>query len=341
MADELYGVAPADFTAARDQRARRARAEGQQDLGDEIKKLRRPTVSASLVNRLVREDADQVDRLLDLGESMRDAQQGLAGAQLRRLSAQRRPVIHALAQEAKRLAAQAGQPVSDQVEREIEATLEAALADPGAADAVRSGRLTVALVYAGFGGVDVADAVAVPATPPERSRRPSTEPPDDHAPTVDGQRVAAKQRREDGTPAQQRREEEAAERRRRVDEAADRRRREIEAAERDVREAEAVARDAAAALDDAARGVSEASHVRKAAERRIEDLEQRLEQAHAQEAGAARALRDARRSRDAAARSADAAERRLARVRAKLEASQQSLGAGSARPGRGGACGQG
>ena len=108
MADELYGLAPAEFTAARDQRARRARAEGQKDLGDEIKKLRRPTVSASLVNRLVREDADQVDRLLDLGESMRDAQQGLAGGQLRRLSAQRRPAIHALAQEAKRLAAQAG-----------------------------------------------------------------------------------------------------------------------------------------------------------------------------------------------------------------------------------------
>jgi len=324
VADELYGLPPGQFTAARDECARRARAEGEQGLSDEIKRLRRPTASASLVNRLVREAADQVDRLLDLGESMREAQQSLAGDQLRRLSAQRQPVIHALAQRAERLGAQAGRPVSDQVGREVEATLEAALADPGAADAVRSGRLTVALVYAGFGSVDVADAVAVPAVRPERSRRLRTGTSGDHAPAADVQHVAAKpQQREDGAPARRRRAEESADPRRREEESVDRRRA-IDAADRDLREAEMVARDAAAALDDAARRVSEASHVRQAAERRIADLEQRLEQAHAQEAGAARALRDAWRGRDVAARSADAAERRLARVRAKLEASQRA-----------------
>ena len=176
MADELYGLDPAEFTAGRDERARQARAAGEKDFAEAIKKLRRPTVSASLVNRLVREAADQVDDLLDLGESLREAQQALAGDELRSLSARRRPMIHALAQEAKRLAAETGRAVSDQVEREVEVTLEAALADPAAADAVRSGRLTTALVYAGFGGVDVADAVAVPhaagpAARPEPARR--------------------------------------------------------------------------------------------------------------------------------------------------------------------------
>ena len=144
MADELYGLPPAEFTASRDERARLARAEGNKDLSDAIKKLRRPTASAALVNRLVREAGDQVDRLLELGESMREAQQAMAGDRLRSLSAQRRPAIQALALQARQLAAQAGRPVSDQVEREVEATLEAALADPGAAEAVRSGRLTAA-----------------------------------------------------------------------------------------------------------------------------------------------------------------------------------------------------
>src|SRR2546427_174779 len=50
---------------------------------------------------------------------------------------------------------------------------EASLADPAAADGVRSGRLTSALYYAGLGSVDLSDAVAVPAARPERSRQPS------------------------------------------------------------------------------------------------------------------------------------------------------------------------
>ncbi len=331
VADDLYGLDPADFTAARDERARQARAEGEKDLVDAIKKLRRPTVSASLVNRLVREAADQVDGLLDLGQSLREAQQSLAGDQLRSLSAQRRPVIHALAQEAKRLAAQSGRAVSDQVEREVEATLEAALADPAAAGAVRSGRLTTALGYAGFGGVDVADAVAIPdtaavAAPPERARLPGADVSRHHAaPTGEQQVPAARGVRESGAGAGERRKDGAGAGEREA-EAKARERQEAETRARDMREAQAVARDAADGLDDAARRVTEVRHVREAAKRRIEELEQQLENAQAQEAEAARVLRDAERSRDAAARLAAEAQRRLARARAKVEESRKAYG---------------
>jgi len=56
VADELYALAPAAFTAARDEQASQARASGDADLAGAIKKLRRPTVSAWLVNLLARAD---------------------------------------------------------------------------------------------------------------------------------------------------------------------------------------------------------------------------------------------------------------------------------------------
>ncbi len=311
MADELYGLDPAEFTAARDERARAARAAGDKDFGDAVRKLRRPTVSASLVNRLVRDAVGQVSDLLELGESLREAQQALAAADLRSLSARRRPVINALAQEAKRLAAQTGRTVTDQVEREIEATLEAALADPAAADAVRSGRLTTGLRYAGFGGVDLADAVALPdvAAAPEQAPRP---------------RPGASRRAGTEGGGARARPEGAAKRReparRRGEAAAARQRGEAAALAQNMREAQEVADGAADALNEAEARVAELRGLRQAATRRIEELEQQLGLAQANETEASRALRDAERSRDAAARFASETQRHFARARAKAEA---------------------
>ncbi|MEO9237429.1 MAG: hypothetical protein ABI418_04990, partial [Jatrophihabitantaceae bacterium] len=50
----------------------------------------------------------------------------------------------------------------ESVLNQLRATYEAAIADEGAEAAVRSGRLTSALSYSGFGEVDVSDAVAIP-----------------------------------------------------------------------------------------------------------------------------------------------------------------------------------
>src|SRR4029450_10780087 len=82
VADELYAPPPPEFRTARDEQARQARAAGDADLAEAIKKLRRPTVSAWLVNLLIREAPGQVRELLELGESLREAQQALAGDQL-------------------------------------------------------------------------------------------------------------------------------------------------------------------------------------------------------------------------------------------------------------------
>jgi hypothetical protein len=70
-------------------------------------------------------------------------------------------VLTAITRQARDLARELGRPVSEQIAEEVEQTLRAGLADPAAANAVLSGRLTSALTYAGFGEAEIADAVAL------------------------------------------------------------------------------------------------------------------------------------------------------------------------------------
>ena len=151
VAADLYALAPGRFTASRDARAAEARAAGDRALAERIKELRRPTVSAWLGNQLAHERPQDIEGLIGLGTQLREAQAGLAGEELRRLSRRRGDAVDALVAQAKDVARKEGQSVSDAVLEEVTATIEAALADPAAAEALRSGRLTVALHYSGLG----------------------------------------------------------------------------------------------------------------------------------------------------------------------------------------------
>lgn len=153
VADALYALPPEDFTAART-----AAAAADKALAPQIRALRRPTVAAWLVNRLARADAALLEQVLTLGPALADAQRTGQGDELRALGTQRRELVAAVTARAFVLA---GREPAAALRAEVEATLEAALADPATADAVRSGRLTRALSYAGFGGVDLDGAVAV------------------------------------------------------------------------------------------------------------------------------------------------------------------------------------
>lgn len=168
VADELYGLPPPEFVAARDARAAEARRSGDRDLADAIKKLKRPTVTAWAVNLLVRRRRSEVGELRQLGGALRQAQTRLAGDELRRLSHQRQQLVATLAAEATREAAQAGHPVGDAAVAEVQASLEAAVVDEEAARAVLSGRLTRGLEHAGT-GFDVG-AASRPGSRPPRTR---------------------------------------------------------------------------------------------------------------------------------------------------------------------------
>ncbi|MDX3454673.1 hypothetical protein PV396_22465 [Streptomyces sp. ME02-8801-2C] len=173
VADELYGLAPGDFTTVRDERAQAARAAGDRELAARIRRLRRPTLAAWASNLLVREQPDETERLLQLGEALRRAHQDLDGARLRELSARQHQLTFALAQQAGELAAQAGQSFSDDVRQEVQDTLHAALADSGAAEQLAEGRLTKPLsVVAGF---PVPSGQPAQGPAPRRTTRPASE----------------------------------------------------------------------------------------------------------------------------------------------------------------------
>lgn len=146
IVDELYGLAPDEFVAARDAHAHTARAAGDRALAGRIGDLRRPVLAAWLANLLAREHRDEIDAFLRLGTAMRDAQAQLQGPELRELSRQRHRVIDALQHRALALAAAHGHPnVGDTTLRDLQDTLNTALADPEAAQRLAAGRLTAPL----------------------------------------------------------------------------------------------------------------------------------------------------------------------------------------------------
>ena len=170
IADRLYALPPEDFTAARTAEAAAAK-KVDKDLAKQVAALRKPTVGAWLVNTLARAEPDLLDQLLALGPALAEAQRSGQGDALRQLGEQRRQLIGAVTAQA---FAAAGREPSASPRAEVESTLEAALADPRSAEAVRSGRLVRALSYAGFGEVDVTDAVAVPGPAPTTKSKPET-----------------------------------------------------------------------------------------------------------------------------------------------------------------------
>ncbi|MEV8535514.1 hypothetical protein [Streptomyces sp. NPDC051211] len=167
---ELYGLRPGEFTAARDEQVARARKDGDAAAAKEIGRLRKPTRSAWCSNVLVRSDQAHVEQLLQLGQALREAHRTLAGEELRELSHQQHVVIAAMAREACRLAAEAGQPVSETVQREVEQILHTVLADEDAARQWARGTLAKPPpAPVGFTGLQPAPGATPPRAPAARA----------------------------------------------------------------------------------------------------------------------------------------------------------------------------
>ena len=161
IADELYALPVADFTASRDAHAKELKG-ADKELSARVKALRKPSTAAWAVNLFVRRERDQVEQVIAVGEALREAQANLDGAELRALTRQRRQLTAAVTGRARACATEAGQRLSDAVADQVEATLTAAMLDEGAAAAVRSGMLVAPLAATGVEAVDVAAAVGAP-----------------------------------------------------------------------------------------------------------------------------------------------------------------------------------
>jgi hypothetical protein len=239
-ADALYAAPAADFIATRNELAKKLKADGDPVGSTRLKAMRKPTVAAWLTNLVARNAPDELDDLLALGDEFREATADLDGDRLRELTPKRHQLLDKLAKEAARLAAENGQKISADVGQKLRETLDAALVDPAAGDAVREGRLSSALRHVGFGVVD-------------ENGEPSNV-----TPLTDERRQAARDRRK----AQRAEEAEA-----------DQKSRKAEEREAEEREREAAAKaEARQAFEDAVAAAQEA-------EAKVEDLDSQLDNA--------------------------------------------------------------
>jgi hypothetical protein len=327
VAQRLYGLLPEEFTAARDEAARDAKANGDRAKAASIAGLRRPSLAAWLVNALVRHRADEVEQLLALGDALRSAQLGLVGDEVRALSRQRQQLIAAVGRQARALARELGHPVSEDVGQEVEQTLGAAMADPAIAEAVRSGRLISPTSYAGLGtettsGNGGRRLVPVPSPVGEggeagsgsgRSAGVGAAGPAGGAGTTTRRRTADPQREAELQAEEERRREEARQR----EEA--RRVAELEQARQEAREAQQAWEDAVATARAAQTRHDEAERAVTAARERIDELQDALTRAEQEFGAATREERTLRRERDAANRVTDLAGRAVQRARDRME----------------------
>ncbi|MFC7497583.1 MULTISPECIES: hypothetical protein [unclassified Nocardioides] len=159
IADELYGLPLADFTPARDARAKELKGT---PLAARVKSLRKPSIAAWVANLLVRRDAEQVDQVLAVGAALREAQESMSADELRALTRQRRQLTAAVTTGARRIAREEGTKVTQAVADQVEATLTAAMVDERCGQALRSGMLVAALTTTGLEPAEVEGAVAVP-----------------------------------------------------------------------------------------------------------------------------------------------------------------------------------
>ncbi len=163
--DRLYALPLNEFTAARDEVAKRLRGEDERELADEVKRLRKPSVAVWLVNRLAREREVDVKRLLKAGEALAKAQAAPTRESFAEARRDEQHALERLAAAARELAGQEG--VGAAAADRATQTLRAASLTPEGRDLLRQGRLTEELEPPGFEAL-----TGMPSPPPRAKRSP-------------------------------------------------------------------------------------------------------------------------------------------------------------------------
>jgi hypothetical protein len=302
VADELYAVPPEEFVALRRQRQDDARAAGDRTLAREIGALPKPTAAAWVCNLLVREQRAEIEGLVELGGLLRQAQESLAGDQLRVLDRQRSQLLTALTRQATALAREHGSRVGSSVETQVADTLRAAMADPEAGEALLSGRLTGAMSYSGLGTTGTRPVLRIvpprPEQPSESTRARSGTAAARRRREEDARRAAEEDAHRAAAEDARRREEEA----RRA--AEEHRRRELEEARAAAQEATALAAEAVAAAEEERHRVDDLDARRADLQARVEELADELARTEQEAADTAEELKRAERHRRTAERHA-------------------------------------
>jgi hypothetical protein len=293
----MYEAPPDGFVATRSAAIADAKKAGDKEAVKRLTALRKPTVAAWLVNLLALRKPELIDELVELATALRAAQRSLQGEELRELSNQRRQIVSALVNEARKLALAEDRSLASKLPLgEVEATLTAALAEPEIADQVRSGRLIRAATYAGFGEVPRPRLRLITADSDVDAEEETDE-------TDEAEEEASEE--DDGTARPTARERAATERRRR--EHAERRRE----LRRELSTAQAAEKRADDQLERAETAERDAGHAVEDIDAELAELERRRTEAQAEVARRKLARRTAEREAAAARRRVGDAEAAL------------------------------
>jgi chromosome segregation ATPase len=253
--DRLYSLSPEEFIAARNELAKRFRDEGQRAIATRIKELKKPTVSAWVVNELARLRELDVERLLRAGERLRKAQlQAVAHKDAGEFVEARRDeqaALNRLTQAAREILQSADR--STGVVDRVAATLRAAATKEDGREILKRGRLAEDLEPQGF--ESLASLGAARTLKSTRAKSATT-----------------RSRAADEIAAKRHALAEARKRAHQLDRELRERRRHLEGAERDVEEARHELEDAEARVTEARRAVVEAEQAAEQAKEHVRGL---------------------------------------------------------------------
>jgi hypothetical protein len=149
--DALFKLPLGEFTSARNALAARLKKAGQETEAAALKALRKPSVSAWVVNQLYWRHGDLFERLLEAGARLRQAQATQQPGNLaRELVHARQEAVAALRDVAADIVQESGSGAARDLIRRIAASLEALSAYGSLPDAPSAGRLTDDLEPPGF-----------------------------------------------------------------------------------------------------------------------------------------------------------------------------------------------
>jgi hypothetical protein len=268
--DQLYGVPPGEFTAARNAKAAALKAAGRTDDAQTVRRLTKPSPFLWAVNQLARQDPERLTRFIDVVRQGRRSQlhdPRTAAEDMKTI----RAALQVLTSRATEILTTAGYRVSPSSSARISNTVLGAATDDDRVDDLRYGRLDAELAAPGFEVL----AGAAPAR---------------HLQLVRGGKSSEPRRASGESAADRRREQteakrERAEARRAQAEAE----RALEAAEREHRAAELAA--ARRAADERKAAAERAAGEVRELERRLADARRNLRAAEREAAAAAQRAR--------------------------------------------------
>jgi hypothetical protein len=153
--EELFALPLDEFTAARNELAKRLKQDGDAEAAEQVRALSKPSVAAWAVNQLGRREPEAVRSLLNVAARLRSAQERSlkgerAADELRAAQSEEREIIRGLARRAEVILRDADRPASGTTLERVSTLLRAAAVDEPGRTALREGRLTGDVEVSGF-----------------------------------------------------------------------------------------------------------------------------------------------------------------------------------------------